>query len=336
MMEHGDAEDTILIIGATGFAGGALARELRSRSKPVRAMVRPDTDSDPSVLREIGVELVEGDITNREDVARACEGVAKAYNFASPFRSAKPSDQYFWDVNVGGVDHLVCAAQKHGLERFVHCSTIGVHGDVQEIPCHEESLLNPGDVYQETKVEGEKVVQEAFDDGARGVIMRPSSMYGPGDTRMLKLFRMVHNGVFVMFGSGEVWFHPAYIDDLVRGFLLCGKKEEALREAFILAGPEPVYLSELVELVADAVDVEPPRMRFPVKPLMMAAKTCEAVCEPLGIEPPLHERRVGFFTKNRYFTYEKARRVLGYEPQVSHEEGMKRTAQWYFENGYLG
>ena len=335
MMQQSDAEDTILVIGATGFAGGALARELRSRGTSVRAMVRPDTESDPSPLEDIGVELVEGDITNCKDVERACAGVTKAYNFASPFRSAKPSDQYFWDVNVGGVDNVVHAAQKHGLERFVHCSTIGVHGDVQEIPCHEESPFNPGDVYQETKVEGEQVVQDAFDDGARGVIMRPSSMYGPGDTRMLKLFRMVHNGVFVMFGSGEVWFHPAYIEDLVRGFILCGEKEEALGEVFVLAGPEPVYLSELVELVADAVGTEPPRLNFPVKPLMMAAKACEAVCQPLGIEPPLHERRVGFFTKNRYFTYEKARRKLGYEPQVSHEEGMKRTAQWYFENGYL-
>lgn len=138
-----------------------------------------------------------------------------------------------------------------------------------------------------------------------------------------------------MFGSGEVWFHPAYIEDLVQGFRLCGEKKEALGEAFILAGPEPVYLNELVRLVADAVDVPPPRMRFPVGPLMAAAKACEAVCRPLGIEPPLHERRVGFFTKNRYFTYEKAREQLGYEPQVSHEDGMKRTAQWYFENGYL-
>ena len=335
-MERSDTEETILVIGATGFAGGALARELRRRGESVRAMVRPDSDSDPSALKEIGVELVEGDITNRRDVEWACEGVTRAYNFASPFRSAKPSDQYFWDVNVGGVDNLVRAAQKHGLERFVHCSTIGVHGDVQEIPCREDSPLNPGDVYQETKVEGEQAVQDAFRNGARGVIMRPSSMYGPGDTRMLKLFRMVYNGVFVMFGSGEVWFHPAYIDDLVRGFILCGEKEEALGEVFILAGPEPVYLSELVELVADAVGVEPPRMKFPVKPLMMTAKACEAVCKPLGVEPLLHERRVGFFTKNRYFTYEKARRQLGYEPQVSHEEGMSRTAQWYFENGYLG
>ncbi len=328
-------DDPVLIIGATGFAGGALAQELRRRGAPVRALVRPDSPSDPAPLQEMGVELVAGDITNRDDVVRACEGVAKAYNFASPFRSAKPSDQYFWDVNVGGVDHLVHAAQKHGLERFVHCSTIGVHGDVQEIPCCEDSPLNPGDVYQKTKVEGEKVVWDAFDNGARGVIMRPSSMYGPGDTRMLKLFRMVHRGVFVMFGSGEVWFHPAYIDDLVRGFLLCGRKDAALQDVFILAGPEPVYLADLVTLVADAVEVEPPRLQFPVKPLMMAAKACEAVCQPLGIEPPLHERRVGFFTKNRYFTYEKAREHLGYEPQVPHAEGMKRTAQWYFENGFL-
>lgn len=334
-MTRRDADEEILIIGATGFAGGALARELRNRGQPLRALVRPNSESDPSALEEMGVDLVQGDITSREDVERACEGVRKAYNFASPFRSAKPSDQYFWDVNVGGVENLVHAAQKHGLERFVHCSTIGVHGDVKEIPCKEDSPYNPGDVYQKTKVEGEQVVQGAFRDGARGVIMRPSSMYGPGDTRMLKLFQMVRNGVFFMVGSGEVWFHPAYIEDLVRGFILCGEKEDALGEVFILAGPEAIYLKELVELVAQAVEGAPPRVSVPVQPMMTAAKICESVCKPLGVEPPLHERRVGFFTKNRHFTYEKARRVLGYEPSVSHEEGMECTAEWYFQNGYL-
>ena len=332
-MTDSNTDDKILIIGATGFAGGALARELRKRGQQVRALVRPTSDA--SVLKDIGVEFVEGDITYRKDVERACKGVKQAYNFASPFRSAKPSDQYFWDVNVGGVDHLITAARKHGLERFVHCSTIGVHGDVQEIPCHEESPFNPGDIYQETKLEADRLVRDASANGSRGVVMRPSSMYGPGDTRMLKLFQTIHNGTFRMFGSGKVWFHPAYIDDLVRGFILCGQQEEAIGEVFILAGPEPIYLNELVELVAEAVDVRAPRGKLPLKPLMMAARVCEAICKPLGIEPPLHERRVGFFTKNRNFTYEKAQEILGYEPEVSHETGISLTAQWYFQHGYL-
>lgn len=323
----------ILVIGATGFAGGALVRALREKQIKVRAFVRPT--SDISELQKMDVELIEGDIINRADVEKACEGVKKVYNFASPFRTAKATDQYFYDVNVGGVDNLVNAAQKNGLERFIHCSTIGVHGDVQEIPCNEESPFNPGDVYQRTKVKAEGLIQEAFKKGVRGVIMRPSSMYGPGDTRMLKLFRAVYKRTWRTFGSGEVWFHPAYIDDLVDGFQLCGNKEEAIGEVFIMAGPQAIRLNDMVKLVAKSVDKKPPKMRLPLKPLELAAKVCETLCKPIGIEPPLHERRVSFFLNNRKFSDEKARTILGYKPQVSNQEGFSRTAQWYFDEGYL-
>src|SRR5690606_24227308 len=124
------ARDIHLVIGATGFAGGALARALRSRGASVRALVRPTSDAGP--LETIGVECVAGDITRAADVDRAVRGAAVIYNFASPFRTAGKSDQYYHDVSVSGAGHVLDAARRHGADRVVHCSTIGVHGDVLE------------------------------------------------------------------------------------------------------------------------------------------------------------------------------------------------------------
>ncbi len=326
-------EKLTLIIGGTGFAGGALARTLLSNGKPVRVMVRPGSNT--AELRTHGAQLVEGDITHAADVLAAVEGCSLIYNFASPFRSAKPTDEYFRAVNVGGVRNIVDAVKQHHVPRFVHCSTIGVHGDVKEIPCRENSPYNPGDIYQETKLEAENFLQDEIALGLPAVIMRPSSMYGPGDTRMLKLFRNIHNGRWRTVGDGSAWFHPCYIDDLVDGFMLCGNHKEALGEVFLLPGAEAVRLRDLVTAVAKSMNVAPPARSLPLTPIMIAAKACEFICRPLGIEPPLHERRVRFFTNNRNFDGSKARRILSFTPKVPLKDGLRRTAQWYFDNGFI-
>jgi dihydroflavonol-4-reductase len=232
-------------------------------------------------------------------------------------------------VNVGGTANVLEAARRHGVPRTVHCSTAGVHGHVSRIPSDESAPFNPGDVYQVTKLEGEQLAAAAFANGLPGVIFRPAGIYGPGDLRFLKLFRAVKRGRFVMFGSGEVLYHLTYIDDLVDGIILCGEHPGALGETFLLSGDAYVSLNRLVELVAGAVGASPPRLRLPLWPLRAAAQLCETVCVPLGVDPPLHNRRVDFFVKTRAFTSEKARRVLGYAPKVSLEDGIARTARWY-------
>jgi len=324
----------VLVTGATGFTGGHLVRRLRQLGHHVRALVRPG--SDVQTLRSQGVEIVQGDLTRPDDVASAAEGVGKIFHIAAVFRTAGHPDSYYYDVNVGGTENVLEAARRHGVERVIHCSTIGVHGDVSQVPSTEESPYNPGDIYQRTKLAGEQVAREAFAKGLPGTIVRPSSIYGPGDLRMLKLFRTVHSRRFRMFGSGDVFFHMVYIDDLVDGMLLCAEKPEALGQVFILAGPRYLTLEEMVTIVANAVGVPPPRGRLPLWPLMMAAVACEAVCRPLRVEPPLYRRRADFFRKNRAFSSEKARLVLGYEPRVDPRDGILQTARWYFENGFLG
>lgn len=333
-MSSDDKQPLALVTGATGFTGGSLARELARRGYRVRALVRPGSRVDR--LTSHGIELVEGQLVSAEDVTRAMADVDVAYHIAAAYREAKHPDSYYFDVNVGGTSNLLEAARAGGVGRVVHCSTAGVHGEVGTVPADEDAPMNPGDVYQRSKLEGEDLALNAFRTGLPGVVFRPVGIYGPGDTRFLKLFKGIASGRFPIFGSGEVLYHLTYIDDLVNGIILCGESDAALGEVFLLAGPRYTSLNELVEHVARAVGRRPPRLRLPLWPLLTAATICEGVCRPLGIDPPLHRRRCDFFTKDRAFTSDKARRLLGYEPTTDLDLGFERTADWYRQEGMLG
>jgi len=167
------------------------------------------------------------------------------------------------------------------------------------------------------------------------VVIRPCSIYGPGDVRLLKMFKMVQKGVFLFVGDGKPNFHPVYIDDLVQGFMLAMTRPEAVGEVFIIGAEHYVPLRDFVGTAARTVGARPPRRHIPMGMMTLAARVCEAICIPLGISPPLHRRRLSFFSSNRSFSIEKARTLLGYEPKIDLEEGFRRTAQWYFDTNLM-
>jgi nucleoside-diphosphate-sugar epimerase len=322
----------VLVTGATGFTGGHLARALAARGHEVRALVR-DLAS-PAPLE--GIERVRGDLKDRGALAAAVHGVELVYNIAAIYRQAGLPSAEYRAVNAEAVGVLIAQAAAAGVRRVVHCSTVGVHGDVERPPAAEDAPLRPGDVYQWSKLEGESVARaEASRTGIELVIARPSGIYGPGDRRLLKLFRGVARRRFVMLGRGEIFYHLTYIEDLVEGFRLCGETARAAGRTYILAGGEVTTLNELVRLIAAEAGVAPPALRLPVWPVWLAGALCEAACAPLRIVPPLYRRRVDFFTKSRAFDITRARTELGYEPKVGLQEGIRRTLSWYREAGWL-
>jgi dihydroflavonol-4-reductase len=322
------------VTGASGFLGGHLALTLARRGDRVRALVRRPPAGGP-LAGEPNIEFITGDLTRRDDVLRASEGCSRFYHIGALYRSAGEKDSVFYDVNVGGTENVLEAARRHGAERVVHCSTVGVHGDVEEFPADENSPFRPHDVYQRSKLEGELLAREAAEKGLPVAVFRPAAIYGPGDTRFLKLFRTIHDGRFRMFGTGKVYYHMVYVSDLVDGAILCGEHPAAAGRAYILAGPRYTTIEELAAVVAESLGRPAPRGRLPLAPLRLAARACEALCRPLGLDPPLHRRRLDFFTVNRAFSIEKARRELGYEPKVDLAEGCRLTAGWYREQGLL-
>jgi nucleoside-diphosphate-sugar epimerase len=323
---------TVLVTGATGFTGGHLARTLAA-TKTVRALVR-----DPEKARDLaacGIELVPGDLRDRGALAAAVAGVEVVYHVAAIYRSAGVPPDTYRAVNRTAVGHLVEAAGAAGVRRMVHCSTVGVHGDVDNPPANEDAPLKPGDIYQLTKLEGEDVAREtASRCGVELTIVRPSGIYGPGDRRLLKLFRNVIRR-FPVLGSGQIYYHLTYIDDLVEGFRQCGEHPAAAGRTYIIAGGEVTTLNEVMAVIAAAAGVRPPAIHLPVWPFWIAGAACEAICVPLGIEPPLYRRRVDFFTKSRAFDITRARTEIGYAPRVGLREGVTRTLAWYRQHAWL-
>ena len=328
----------VLVTGATGFTGGHLARTLAGRGHEVRALVRPKSLARfaASPLPDAGVAAVEGDLRSPDALARACQDVEVVYHIAATYREAGQPDSAYRAINVEGTRHLLEAALAAGARRMVHCSTGGVHGHVAHPPANAAAPFNPGDVYQDTKLEAEQLAR-GF-GAARGfdvVVARPIGIHGPGDTRFLKMFKGLARGRFPMLGAGTVFYHLTYIDDLVEGFRLCGEVAGARGRTYILAGEKYTTLNELVGIVAGELQVGRPRMHWPVWPVWMAGLACEIVCVPLRIEPPLYRRRVDFYTKSRAFDITRARTELGYAPKVDLRSGIRLTIQWYREQGWL-
>ncbi len=323
-----------LVTGATGFTGGHLARSLLKRGYQVRALIRKPDQA--RALEAEGIQTAVGSLEDRASINAAVRNIDVVYNVAAVYRQAGIPTATYRAVNATAVGSIIEAAAAAGVGRVVHCSTVGVHGDVQHPPAREDAPLRPGDIYQATKLEGEHIAWDASGrTGVGVVVVRPSGIYGPGDRRLLKLFRGIARRRFVVLGSGDIFYHLTYIDDLVEGFRLCGESPAAVNRTFILAGGEVTTLNELMTLIAREAGVRPPTLKLPVWPFWMAGAICEALCVPLGIEPPLYRRRVDFFTKSRAFDISRARAEIGYAPSVGLREGIRQTLTWYREHGWL-
>jgi nucleoside-diphosphate-sugar epimerase len=322
----------LALTGATGYTGGRLLAALQARGDSVSALVRPS-----SVGHIHGpVRVVEGDLQDARALAQLVEGAEAVVHVAAVYRTAGHPDSYYREVNVGGTAKLLEAAAAAGVRRFVHTSTVGVHGDVQQPPADENAPIAPGDIYQATKAEAEALALDFHRTrGLPVTVLRPGAIYGPCEKRFRKLFRAIARGRYAVVGSGRAYYHPVFIDDLVQGYLLALERPEAVGEAFIVAGPSYVTQDQLAELIARHTGGRVLPFHVPAWPLQLAGAMCEALCVPLGIEPPLHRRRVDFWTKSRAFRIDKARRLLGYAPQVDLDAGIARTAASYREAGWL-
>jgi nucleoside-diphosphate-sugar epimerase len=324
----------VALTGASGYTGGSLLRTLIARGDAVSALVR--ASSVTAELAASGARVVIGDLGDEAALARLLEGADAVVHVAAVYRTAGHPDAYYRAVNVRGTERVLEAAARAGAQRFVHTSTVGVHGHVSRPPADEQAPITPGDVYQATKAEAEALALRFHRErGLPVAVVRPGAIYGPGETRLLKLFRAIARGRYAVVGSGKPFYHPVYIDDLVAGFLLALERPEAVGEAFIIAGPRYVSQDELARLIAEATGGSVLPFRVPAWPLLAAGAACEALCVPLGIEPPLHRRRVDFWVKSRAFTTEKAQRLLGYEPKVDLAEGLARTVAAYRAAAWL-
>jgi nucleoside-diphosphate-sugar epimerase len=166
-------------------------------------------------------------------------------------------------------------------------------------------------------------------------IVRISETYGPGDMRLLKLFRGIRKGRFPIVGDGQNLHQLIYVDDLSRGLLAACTAPGAHQQTVVLAGSEQITTNEMVSAVSAAVGNSKTIAHLPMWPFMLAAGFFESTFSPLGLKPPLHRRRLDFFKKSFSFSNARAERALDFRPEVGFRDGARKTAEWYQSNGLL-
>ncbi len=325
----------VLVTGATGFTGIVLTRKLVAAGLKVSAVARHSSDLSP--LERLDITWFRGDVFDEKVMKQALKGQQYVFHVAAAFRDAKSTEKDYWNVHVKSTQ--IIANEIFGnpdFQRYIHISTIGVHGHIENPPATEEYPFGPGDGYQRTKLEAEQWLNSfAAENKIPYTIIRPAAIYGPGDRRLLKLFKMALSSYFPLLGKGKCLYHLVHVDDLTNTFLIAATHPAALGETFISGADEPIGIADMARTVADHFGKRVKVIRLPIGPFFLAADICEAICKPLKIEPPIYRRRVAFYSKDRHFDVSKLKNVLGYRPKHGNRQGIIDTAVWYVKQGWL-
>jgi nucleoside-diphosphate-sugar epimerase len=325
-----------MITGGTGFIGAQLALRCLARGDEVRILGQENTKAEMenrSMLESQGANVFLGSVTDQSLVAEALKDVDTVFHLAAAQHEANIPDRVFHEVNVEGTRNLLEASIDSGVGRFVYGSTIGVYGN-QEGFIDESTICRPDNIYGKTKLEAEKLVL-SHKDRIPVVAIRISETYGPGDRRLLKLFKAIEKRRFFKIGPGKNLHQLIYVDDLAEGMLKAAESQKALGDVILLGGPEQVSTDEMIDTIAEVLNVQLRNLRAPLFPFQAAATAMEAVLKPTGIQPPLHRRRMDFFRKSFTFSISKAEELLDFKPRYNFRAGAAATAAWYRENNLL-
>lgn len=315
----------VTITGANGFIGCHLVQDQLARGRKVRAV--DVALSRLAALRgDPSIELVQADIRDTSRMRQALAGSKVVFHLASAHLSMTLPEKEYWDINHAGSRALVELSHALGVERFVHCSSVGVYGEIRKPPANEDSPCHPDLVYERTKLHGERAVRQfAGEMNYPVVVVRPAWVYGPGCPRTEKLFRTIKKRRFFFVGDGNALRHCLYIADMLEAFNVCAQHPNALGKVFIIGDETAVPVRELIREMATVIGVPAPRLSLPLWLVGPACTLIEGTFSRFGKEPPLSERSLKFFTNNTSFDISRARKELGFDPKVSLREGLRLT-----------
>jgi nucleoside-diphosphate-sugar epimerase len=318
----------VLITGGGGFIGSHLVDSQLSQGRLVRT-VDLHVERLVHTVDHPRLEVVVGDLIEPELVERLVDEVDMVYHLASAHLDVSLTDDYYRQVNVDATIGLLKAARAASVSRVVHCSSVGVIGDLKNPPADESSPCHPTNIYEQTKLAGEQAaLRYAAETGYPAVVARPAWVYGPRCPRTEKLFRTIGKGRFPFFGDGRTLRHPVYVSDAVRGLELCAETTGAAGQIYIVAGDKVVTVEVLVGMIAEVLEVRPPAIHLPATLGKVGGHALELAFKPLGRQPPFSRRSLDFFLKDNAYDVGKAQRELGFEPQVELHTGLVETLRW--------
>jgi len=320
----------VFVTGASGFVGSHLIEALRRDSRRIGVLSHqnhlPAFDA---------YETVSGDINDFPLLARSLQGTGTLFHLAAALGGSLIDPGEFERINIQGTDTVLRAAREAGVKKIVHFSSAGVLGKVPKgTVAGEDHALNPQTVYDRTKCEGERIAMRYAENGLDVCIVRPGWIYGPGDRRTFKLISAVAKKRFCMVTRGDSLQTPVYIDDLIRGTLMCAEKGRR-GEIYHLAGDEALPVKSMVSTIAAAAGARIPPFYLPLLPARAAAGILETLFRAFHKEAPLTRGKLAFFIHPKPLSIEKAVSTLGFQPRVPFQEGMSTTLEWYKSHGWL-
>jgi 3beta-hydroxy-delta5-steroid dehydrogenase/steroid delta-isomerase len=330
--------------GGSGFVGANLVTELLARGLEVRSFDRVVYP----LAEHPRLQTFVGDITDTDDVAKAVAGIDTVIHTAAIIDlmgGASVTADYrkrSFDVNVGGTQNLVHAAQSAGVKRFVYTASNSVVMGGQVVAGGDETLPYTerfNDLYTETKVVAEKfVLEQNAEHGMLTCSIRPSGIWGRGDQTMFrKVFESVLAGhVKVLVGSKDVKLDNSYVHNLIHGFILAGEHlvpgGSAPGQAYFINDGEPINMFEFARPVVEACGEPYPTLRVPGGLVLFVMKVWQWLHFRFGIPKPLIEPLgVERITIDNYFSIAKAKRDLGYEPLFNTQQAMAECLPYYTE-----
>lgn len=318
------------VTGGSGFIGSHLIDALIKSGWNVKALIHRG-----AILQEGGVETIRGDICDRAALREGLKGTDVLFHLASVLGSSVIGKDEFFRINSHGPEAVLETALEENVKRVIHLSSAGVLGAVKKNDIADEDYSpNPIQVYDRTKLEGEKTALRFAEDGMDIVVIRPGWAYGPRDKRTFKLIKAISRGKFIMATKGEARQTPVYIDDLVKGILLATEKGKK-SAVYHLAGEEILTAREIVRVIASSCGRRIPRFRLPLLPARLAALILEKIFSPLRREPPLNRAKLSFFLQSKPLSIQKAKKELGFFPSIDFLQGLRMTISWYKEQGWL-
>jgi nucleoside-diphosphate-sugar epimerase len=323
----------VLITGATGLLGGHLLHAFQQRGEAIRALVLPGENAER--LTAQGVEVMRGDVTDAGTLAPAVQGMELVMHLAGMMGVERPLADYRL-VNVTGSGNLYQAAQQAGVRRFVHTSSHTVYGLGYGRFLTEQDALRPDpDPYSVSKAEGDRLIRRLMlHSGMETVIIRPGTFFGPGDRLHFgRIAQRMKHGKGVLIGRGDNALPFCYVTDIVQGFLLAAYHEKAPGNVYNISHDHPLTQQDLFNAIADDVSSQRPTRHLPYMPLYYGSMVAEQIAHLTHTRPMVTRLGVMMFGTDNKHSVEKARRELGYEPQVELREGIRLAAAWFNAGG---
>jgi dihydroflavonol-4-reductase len=327
--------DAVLVTGASGFVGSAVARRLREAGFAVRALVR--STSPTAHLSELGLDFVTGDLRDPTSLREALAGVRYLFHVAADYRMWARNPQDMIDTNVAGTRSLMREAMAAGVERVVYTSSVatlaartdGISAD-ESMPLAEQRAIG---TYKRSKVAAERAVEALIAEGLPAVIVNPSTPIGPRDVKPTPTGRII-----VEAASGrmpafvDTGLNMVHVDDVAEGHLAAFERGR-VGERYVLGG-QNASLAEILRTVAEVVGRRPPTIRIPRQMLMPFAHVSEAIARCTGREPMLTLDGLRMAKNKMFFSSAKAERELGYRARP-YREGIADAIAWFRQAGYL-